>query len=595
MTQKTSYRIDRDVLVPMRDGITLYADVYRPDTPERYPVLLVRTPYNKDTTALAQLYIDAMRAVRRGYVVMIQDVRGRFRSEGTFNPFFQEKDDGYDTIEWAAAQPWSTGAIGMYGGSYVGAVQWLAALAQPPHLTCIVPMLTSSDYYEGWTYQGGALQWGFMVTWIPLMLASEALFRSTDHRQDFEMRRGLVDLIDRADRAFDTLPLRDLPLMQDLAPYFHDWLAHSSRDEFWQEISIEDRYARIQVPALNLGGWYDIFQGGTLRNFSGVHQKAGSDRARQGSRLLMGPWNHSTPTTNLVGSVDYGITSSQSLSALGYDSDEDVLRFFDHWLKGVDNGVNAESPVKIFIMGIDEWRHEDAWPPSRARFTKYYLGSAGNANTAQGDGKLSSEEPSDEPVDVYLYDPRHPVPTRGGQLCCYQPALAYGAFDQRDIELRPDVLVFSTPSLEEDVEVTGPVTLVLWAATSAADTDFTGKLVDVAPDGFACNLTDGIVRARYRGGTDEARAITPGQVYQYTIDLCSTSNVFKAGHRIVLEVSSSNFPRFDRNTNTGCEPSTDTKLCPAMQSIHHDSTHPSHLVLPVVPRDDSRAEAEKEQ
>lgn len=592
MIQTTSYHIERDVPVPMRDGVTLYADVYRPGTQESYPTLLLRTPYNKDTTALAQLYIDAMRAVRRGYVVVVQDVRGRYRSDGTFNPFFQEKDDGYDTVEWAAAQPWSTGVVGMYGASYAGAVQWLAAIAQPPHLTCIVPMLTSSDFYEGWTYQGGALQWGFMVTWVPVMLASEALYRSQSQRLDFEeRRRELIELVDHAGRAFDTLPLRDLPLMQDLAPYFHDWLAHGTRDEFWQEISIEDRYARAQVPALSFGGWYDIFQGGTLRNFLGSRQEAGTYRAQQGSRLLMGPWNHSTPTTNLVGSVDYGITSSQSLSPLGYDSDEDVLRFFDYWLKGIDNGVDAEPPVKIFVMGVNEWRYEDAWPPSRVQFMKYYLHSAGDANTLEGDGKLLSLEPGDEPVDVYLYDPRHPVPTYGGQLCCYQPALAYGAFDQRDVELRPDVLVFSTPPLEEDVEVTGPVMLNLWAATSAADTDFTGKLVDVAPDGSSRNLTDGIVRARYRQGTDEARPINPGEVYQYTIDLCSTSNVFKAGHRIVLEVSSSNFPRFDRNSNTGSEPSTDTTLCSAMQTIYHDSAYPSHLVLPIIPLDDSRTVA----
>jgi putative CocE/NonD family hydrolase len=576
-------RVDRDVPIEMRDGIVLYADVFRPADDGRYPVLLQRTPYNKALNALALLQIDPLRAVARGYVVVIQDVRGRHLSEGMFNPFYQEIDDGYDTVEWCGAQPWSSGDVGMYGGSYVGAVQWLAAIAQPPHLRCIVPVFTSSDYYEGWTYQGGAFQWGFIVSWTLTMLASEGLLRKKKTLETFtEQWSQLAGLIDNMSATFNILPLSDLPMVKDLAPYFSDWLSHANRDAFWKAISIEERYPRVRVPALNVGGWYDIFQNGTLRNFTGLREEGGTREAREGTRLLMGPWNHSIPTTNLVGAHDFGILSSQSLSPLGYDLDGEILRFYDYWLKDIDNGLKEEPAVKLFVMGENKWHYARRWPLADVRSTDYYLHSDGNANSSNGTGFLSRYEPDLQPADVFLYDPRHPVPTRGGQLCCYSPALPYGAFDQSEVEARPDVLVYSTPPLEQDLEVAGPVTLVLWAASSASDTDFTAKLVDVSPSGYARNLTDGVIRARYREGTDQPRPIVPGRVYEYRIDLGSTSNVFHRGHRIVLEVSSSNFPRFDRNPNTGHDLGVDADVRPAMQTVYHDREYPSHLILPII-------------
>ncbi|MDB5077947.1 MAG: hypothetical protein JWO42_4126 [Chloroflexi bacterium] len=575
--------IDRDVPIPMRDDTTLYADVYRPDDDGRHPALLVRTPYNKEFSALALLYVDALRAVSRGYAVVIQDVRGRYKSGGVFNPFFQEIEDGYDSVEWCASQPWSTDSVGMYGASYVGAVQWLAAMAQPPHLKCIVPMFTSSDYYEGWTYQGGALQWGFMVSWVLPMLAPEGLLRSQSDIPDFEQRRReMIHLVDNMSIGFNTLPLHDLPLVKQFAPYCTDWLAHESRDDYWRATSIQDRYPLVQVPALNFGGWYDIFQAGTLLNFVGMRNESATAEARNGTRLLMGPWNHSTPTSNPVGSYDFGITSSQNLSPLGYDSDSEILRFFDYWLKGVDNGLAEEPPVKHFVMGENRWRVESEWPPARAEYTSYFLRSDGNANSSNGTGVLSLEMPGDEPADVYLYDPHHPVPSHGGQGCCYSAALPYGAFDQSHVEERHDVLVFRSPPLDQDTAVMGPVSLDLRAATSAPDTDFTAKLVDLSPTGYARNLTEGIIRARYREGTDFPRPITPGACHRYTIDLGSTSNVFKQGHSIVLEVSSSNFPRFDRNQNTGHGLGADAELRPAKQSVYHDTVRPSCLLLPIV-------------
>ncbi len=582
-----SIRVDRDVPVTMRDGTVLMTDVYRPATEGRYPVLLQRTPYNKETGGLSLVQTDTFRAVRRGYAVVIQDCRGRYRSDGDFSPFLQEIADGYDAVEWCGSQPWSDGNVGMYGTSYVGATQWLAAIAAPPSLRAIAPAFTASDYYEGWTYQGGAFEWGFMCNWVLPFLTTADLLR-TNARQgvpDFdEWRDRLIAAIDNLPETAKTLPLTDIPVNPAWTPYFAEWMAHPSRDEFWRERSIEERHDRVRVPALNIAGWYDIFLDGSLRNFTGVRESGATEAAREGSRLLLGPWTHTTPPLSGAGSVDFGAMGGQSLMPLSLDVDGETLRFFDYWLKGMDDGLSAEPPVRLFVMGEDVWRSENEWPLARAVETEFFLSSGGNANSIAGDGTLAHEAPGDDRPDVFLYDPFHPVPTVGGQLCCYPATLDPGAFDQRPVEARSDVLVYTTPPLEEDTEVTGPVRLHLWAATSAPDTDFTGKLVDIYPDGYARNLTDGIIRARYRQGTDAPRPITPGEVYEYEINLWATSNLFRKGHRIGLEVSSSNFPRFDRNLNTGHELGADAEMLPAMQTIFHDREHPSRLVLPIVPR-----------
>lgn len=588
MREKFEIQVEMDVPVAMRDGVILYADVYRPAAEGRYPVLLQRTPYNKELSGIALLQTDTFRALRRGYAVVIQDCRGRYRSDGEFRPFHQEVPDGFDTVEWCGAQPWSDGHVGMYGTSYVGAVQWLAAVAAPPSLRCIAPAFTASDYYEGWTYQGGAFQWGFMLNWVLPFLVPGDMVRQHE-RQPLPApeldawRQRFITAIEEMPETERILPLADLPINGEWSPYYAEWLAHPSRDEFWQSCSIEERHDRVRVPALNIGGWYDIFLEGTLRNFMGVREQA-SVAARDGSRLLLGPWTHTTPPLAQSGAVDFGLAAGQNLSPLSMSVDEATLRFFDYWLRGVDDGYAAEAPVQIYVMGEDVWRGEQEWPLARAVATEFFLGSEGNANSAAGDGTLSPEAASGERPDVYLYDPFHPVPTAGGQLCCYPSKLPPGAFDQRHVEARADVLVYQTPPLAEDVEVTGPVLLHLWAATTAADTDFTAKLVDVYPDGYTRNLTDGIIRARYRQGTDAPRPITPGEATEYTIELWSTSNLFRRGHRIGLEVSSSNFPRFDRNLNTGGDIASDTTMRPAIQTIFHDQEHPSRLVLPIVPR-----------
>ncbi len=579
--QSIPIRVDQNVPARMRDGTILYTDVYRPEAPGRYPVILCRTPYDKDNYGTRVDSLDPIRAAREGYAVVIQNVRGRHTSEGEFYPFKSEIDDGYDSVEWAAAQPWSTGKVGMHGGSYVGATQWLAAVSRPPHLAAIFPSITSHDYYEGWTYQGGAFQLNFALNWsLSLSLANlENLSRSLGDLAEEE--KLLAEALDHLHDAVGFLPLKGYPALSapGLAPYYYDWIKHPENDSFWHQWNIEDRHHIIDVPAYNMGGWYDIFLGGTIRNFVGMRKNGATEEARRGQKLIIGPWFHDSAPGNKTGEVDFGVASDTAF----FDFHGVKLRWFDHWLKAEENGIIDEAPVRIFVMGANVWRDEGEWPLSRTRYVNYYLHSDGNANTLNGDGSLSPEAPGDEPWDVFLYNPVNPVPTRGGGLCCHEAAYPPGAFDQREIESRADVLVYSTPPLEKDLEVTGPVTVTLWAASSAVDTDFTAKLVDLCPCGGAINLTDGIIRARYRESTTQAKLIQPDEVYEYVIDLWATSNVFKAGHSIRLDISSSNFPRFDRNPNTGNALGEEAALRPASQMVLHNSRYPSYVTLPIIP------------
>jgi putative CocE/NonD family hydrolase len=584
MPERTSIVVECNVPVPMRDGTVLSADVYRAADDRPTPVILTRTPYDKSAVGAIAAGFDPMRAVRAGYTVVVQDTRGRYASEGRFYAFRHEADDGYDTVEWCARQPWSSGPVGMYGRSYVGLTQWQAALRRPPHLAAIVPGITAADYHEGWTYQGGAFELGFNLSWTLNTLATDSLWRRRHEIAGFgDVWAATIEAIDAMSRGFRFLPLVSFePLkVEDCAPYYFDWLAHPDYDEYWQSLDVSRHHHQITTPALNIGGWYDIFLGGTIANYLGMREKGATDQARSGQRLLIGPWAHVTPFANPVGDVDFGRLSSQA----AIDLDGIYLRYYDRWLKGELNGVDDEPTVRIFVMGDNVWRSENEWPLARARYVPYYFHSDGKANSLRGDGLLGPEKPSDENADHFLYDPWHPVPTRGGGLCCYTATLPIGPYDQREIEERDDVLVYSTPPLEHDLEVTGPVVVTLFASSSAPDTDFTAKLVDVGPDGYARNLTDGIIRARYRDSPrGKPTPIEPGRVYEYTIDLWATSNVFKAGHQIRLEVSSSNFPRFDRNPNTGHAFGRDKELRPALQTILHDRAHPSCVVLPVIPR-----------
>jgi uncharacterized protein len=557
---------ESNVPVKMRDGITLHADIYRPKADGKFPVLLQRTPYNKDGG-----FGFGLKAAARGYVVIIQDVRGRYTSEGEWYTFKHESDDGYDTVEWAATLPYADGKVGMFGGSYVGATQMLTAIAHPPHLAGLCPVVTASNYHSNWTYQGGAFEQWFNESWTS-GLAQNTLARQTGAR-------------DNAMKGAWELPLGDYPLFNPpadgktpeatatLAPYFLDWIAHPSEDAYWKQWSIEAHFRDINVPMLTIAAWYDLFQDGSLWNYMGVKAHGGTDAARQGQHLIVIVGGHAGNGPH-VGDVDFGPASH-------FDDGETTLNWYDYLFKGVKNEF-AGKRVRIFVMGMNQWRDEDDWPLERARATTYYLHSDGQANSVRGNGMLSTTAPAAETADHYVYDPANPVPTIGGPLCCDGFHLRAGPIDQRPAEARDDVLVYSTPPMTADMEVTGPVTLDLFAKSSAVDTDFTAKLVDVWPNGFAQNLTEGILRARYRDSQEKPELMTPGQVYHLTIDVWSTSNVFRKGHVLRLEVSSSNFPRFDRNLNTGGDNGSGTRFVPATNTILHDAEHASALVLPVV-------------
>ena len=554
--------IETNVTMKTRDGVTLGADVYRPKADGKFPVLLERTPYDKHRMTYAGVGFG-VKAAAQGYVYIIQDCRGRFTSEGDWYPFKYESQDGYDTVEWAAALPYANGKVGLVGMSYVGVTQMLTAIAAPPHLAGILPVITGSNYHENWTYQGGALAQSFDQGW------------TTYFAVDTLNRRALKD----TSRAHGdvVLPLGDYPVLvpgtsSGLADYYLDWLAHPRYDDYWKQWSIEEQFSKIKVPGFHVAAWYDLFQDGSLKNYLGIKAQGGSEAARNNQRLLVIVGGHAGLKPK-IGDIEFGKDSVPDLTAL-------TLRWYDYLLKDVENGLSREKPVKIFVMGKNTWREEDRWPLTRAQPTRYYLHSVGKANTLSGDGALSTTPAASEVPDKYVYDPADPVPTRGGPVPLHESA---GPVDQRPTESREDVLVYTTPAFQQDTEVTGPVSLELYVSSSAVDTDFTGKLIDVWPNGNAENLLDGILRARYRNSMEKAELMNPGEVYKLTIDLWSTSNVFLAGHKLRVEVSSSNFPRFDRNLNTGEDPESSTRMVKATNLIYHDRDHASAVVLPIVP------------
>ncbi len=564
----TDVIISQDVPVPMRDGTRLVADLYRPAGRGQRPVLLQRTAYGK-TSQITSGMLSPLRFANEGYVVVVQDGRGRYGSEGEFAPFVQEIEDGYDTVEWCAAQEWSDGAVGMYGMSYVGATQWLAAIAAPPSLRCLFPVMTAADYHDGWVYHGGAFSLAFVAAWTAQFLAIPDLQKAgltMDESRAEEAR--LMRELERLRRTLSHQPLMELPLLarDGLAPYFHAWLRRPARDQQWERISIQGNHGRVAAPAFNVGGWYDLFAAGPALNFEGLRKQAATPEAREGQRLVMGPWTHNSPSISVAGARSFGYDATINIEEL-------QLAWFDRWLRGREGALADHAPVRIYVMN-QGWRDEGTWPLERAQATRYYLDSSGRANGLEGDGRLSRDEPGGGPPDLYLYNPNNPVPTIG----------AGGVQDQRPAEARTDVLVYTTAPLVEPVEVTGEVRAVLWIASSAPDTDFVARLVDVWPDGRAYNLCEGVLRARYRNSPAREELLEPGKPYELTLDMLVTSNLFREGHCIRLDVTSSSFPRFDRNPNTGESPALATRTVPALQTVFHDAEHASYVLLPVVPR-----------
>ena len=402
MPKYPSVAIERNVPARMRDGVALYADVYRPESDEPLPVILMRLPDDK-TSAESSVHIHPLWYARQGYLVVVQDTRGRGMSEGEFYPYRSEAEDGYDTVEWAAGLPASNAKVGMYGFSYAGATQLLAAVMQPPHLTCLAPGFTAADYYDHWTYRGGAFSLASSMSWA-VKLATGNARRRGNPALEMELQETLLHI----GEWHRYLPTRDFPPLKsdDIGHYLYDWLAHPTWDEYWQQWSIHPRYGRVQVPALHLGGWYDPALEGTLRNFSGIRDHGASEEAQRGQHLLLGPWAH-VPWSPLIGQAESGAETGNVV-------DDAVLHFFDHWLKGEDNGVDRELPVQIFVMGENRWRYESSFPPRRARPAEYFIHSDGRANSSNGDGGLDPTPPGDEPSDTYCHDPRFPVQSVGG-------------------------------------------------------------------------------------------------------------------------------------------------------------------------------------
>ena len=586
MSQSAEYKVvrERNVMAPMRDGIRLATDVYRPDAPGRFPVLVTRGPYGKDTYADNQEH-SAWFFPQRGYVVVSQDCRARFDSEGdAYDPLFQEYQDGYDTVEWAARQPWSDGRVGTTGQSYLGATQYTLAAGgpPPPHLQTMVPVSASSDFHQSWVYHtGGAMEWGWTVPYA-IHKGRNTLERAGRHDLLAQMDEYVLEADNFArplrDSWYRHLPMRDwIDRLKEAAPYFHEYFDNETDGPYWWKINLLKHVQHIDLPMFHVSSWYDIFLEGALNSYQAMRDDAASVRARSNQKLLVGPWAHirpyTAPTSGETGDIDFGPDARIELH-------EHMLRWYDYWLKDIETGIMDEPPVSIFVMGENRWRAENEWPLARTHYTRYYLHADSPANTRHGAGVLSTAPPGDEPADSFVYDPDDPAPTRRGSTLI----IPQGVEDQREVEDRPDVLVYTSAPLERDLELTGPIAVHLFASSTAVDTDFTAKLVDVRPDGYAHNLQDGIVRARYRTSAAEPSFLEPGRVYEFEIDLWSVSHLVKTGHRLRLEVSSSNFPRFDRNPNTGAPIGQDARLESARQTVLHSATHPSHVVLPVIPR-----------
>jgi len=560
-------RLDLGGMIPMRDGVKLSSDFYFPDAEGKFATILIRTPYNNSIPVYdryGKFYTS------RGYVVVIQDCRGRYDSEGEWYPFVGEEYDGYDTVEWIAKQPWSNGKIGMTGVSYVGFVQWMATAEQPPHLTCIFTYGSPSSIYGDTWFSCGTLYLMDAMTWAFLMHGRTNQNLGVNEWLNLKDHLPLITLDEFLGRKIE---------------FWKEWLSHPDYDEYWAKQGMKDRYHRINIPSVTVTGWYDDGQHGALENYYGL-MREGTEFAKKNAKLIIGYWRHGGPYPHAennytkLGAFDFGPDALLDLET--YE-----LRWFDYWLKGFKNNIMNEAKVKLFIVGKDEWRDEKEWPLPDTEYTEFYFHSNGKANTLFGDGRLSMEAPGQEPPDEYVYDPADPVPSvRGGTGA--RGGISSDPIDQRVNEKRMDVLCYTSDVLKDDIEIVGTVKIVLFASSSARDTDFCGKLVDVHPNGAAynvCYAASGLISARFRESMEKPSLIEPGKVYRYEIELRPTGTILKKGHRVRVEVSSSDFPIFNRNLNTGKDPYTTTDMVTAEQAIFHDAEYPSHIILPVIERE----------
>ena len=570
--------VERDIAATMRDGAVLKADVYRPAI-GRHPVLVLRTPYGKGQVATISGTLDPVRAAEAGYVVVVQDVRGRFASDGpAFFPYRDEPADSFDTIEWAAGLDVSNGRVGAFGVSYMGATAWQAAVGQPPHLGAIAAAHAPSDFYET-IVRGGALNWATLVDWTMGAIGIGAVMRAHAGRPDLPAQlMAFIDDLDQVESSLYHQPPMTfppaLPREPEVLGYFFEMLRHPTRDAFWQSLLVRDHHGSVEVPALIVSGWHDLLLDGDLDHYARMRAEGATETARQGTRLVIGPWSHGQ-FGHVVGQRDFGLRANGMVLDLQGDLTALHVRWFDRWLKDQRNGVDEEPRVKLFVQGINRWRDEDEWPLSRATPTDLFL---------RAGGRLAFESPgADEPSDQYVYDPQAPCPTMGGSILA-PVTLPRGPVDQAPLLGRSDVLVYTSEPLPTDLEVTGHVRAVLYAATDALDTDWMVKLCEVDFEGRTFNVCDGVVRARFRCSLDAPTLVPPAAVERYEIDLSATSMVFRAGHCLRVLVTSSDFPRYDRNPNTGEWPAEAPHGIRAAQRIFHDGARRSHVVLPVVAR-----------
>ncbi len=547
-----------DVRVPMRDGVELSADVYLPDKGGEWPVILERTPYDNSRN----FYVNRARYfARRGYAYVVQDCRGRNDSDGKWYAWSHEINDGRDTLDWCGTQSWSDGNVGMNGMSYMGLVQWMAAPTGSPYLKTIIPQMAPADFYlYGMNYTGGAFQLHINLPW--------AMANSSRTRQPLSFYDW--------DRLFRHVPIltADEEATGRAIDFYRDWVRHSSWDDFWKKIGNYGKFGRMDLPILQIAGWWDIHGVSLFANYEGIRTE-GTERAKRLQKVVMGPWVHTEKPEQKTGIIDFGEESVVDLYELW-------LGWMDRWLKGIGNGIEGLPPLQLFIMGRNEWREAQEWPLPETRWTPYYLRSEGRANTLFGDGALDVRQPDGEqPADSYVYDPEDPVPlVTGIRDGSHPPA------DHRPIERRDDVLVYTSRPMGKELEVTGPVNARIYASSSALDTDWTVRLLDVFPDGRSVNLCEGILRARFRESFEKPVLMTPGTVYEFNVKMGVTGHAFLPGHRIRIQVSSSNFPRFDRNLNNGGAPGIDPEIVVATQRVYHDRRHPSHILLPVIPPED---------
>jgi len=558
------FRVERDLAVPMRDGVVLRADVYRPQRDGRFPVLIYRTPYGKHHAA--EDYQIHLKAVERGYVVVLQDVRGRYASGGRFGPYRQEGRDGYDTIEWAASQPWSSGVVGTFGLSYPGAVQWLAAMQAPPHLKAMAPAMTFSSP-RNFFYSNGV----FDRSWLPWIYVNIApdIRRKLDLPGARDSAKAAAAWPSVAASYRSWLPLKDLPWLRSEAPFYFEWLAHPPEDPWWDWAELRGGYAKVTAAVLNLSGWYDEGYGpeGAATNFTGlVHARAGTGKTR--THLVLGPWIHGVGSTGerRVGDLDFG-------PAAAIDYDQVVLDFFDHYLRGVRNDYADASPVRHFVMGLNEWQSDSHWPPADTITEPLYLAMADG-----GRKLLTFTEPAGSVTQsTFIADPRNPV---------VDPHEDFGPHDYRQLEARKDVLTFDSEPLADDLQVSGAVTAVIHASCDCRDFDLWVRLHDVYPDGRAMNLMspgNDVIRASYRAADRGRQKVVPGQVYELRLPALMTSIRFARGHRIRAQISASFAPHMSQNLQTGESEVVSAASRVARITIHHGGDLDSKLLIPLRP------------